>query len=1039
MTTDAKSPAGASGDALDANVRLARLRRQMFARVETPRIAQYHVLRQIGGGGMGLVFAAWDPSLDRVVAIKVLRDSGSDLAAVHLRREAIALARLRHPNVVSVFEVGDHEDQVYIAMEYVEGQTLRDWLRDWRAAPKRNMDQLIDVFQQAALGLAAAHAKGLVHRDVKPENIMIEEDGRVRLMDFGLAHARPHEDVSTEADLDMADAPPALEPVTDGLLGTPAYMAPEQFDGRSPGPASDQFALCLCLFEALYGRRARPGRMAAAAVVSVERVEIPAERGVPRRLQALLRRGLQLDPLERFPTMEVFAERLRRSRKSYRQRWIAAGSVSVAVAGVVGGYAVAATKDAVCKGSEEHLAGVWDQARAASIESNLVEAPFADTAWKLIVPELDAYRERWIEGHEAVCRAAQVKREITPEMMDLQMACLRERKRHLAALVDVVETGDRSTLANADFAVASLPAIERCRDPEYVEHQGYRKDPTEVSEQIADRLAVAAARFASGDRLGAKAVAEEALSQARAVADDAGVARAELVLGRSNASLGEILEGRDHLTEAYDQARRLGMVDVATEAAIILVRVVAMDLARMDEASWWLRLAEIEAEQIDDPHLRGTLELAAAVLLNEQGRGAQGLARASTAVDELRDAVGPTDRFYLEAQRELGWLYYNNGDPKRGRGLLQAAATATRETLGENHPANADHERMLAFADRIDGNLEGSIEHARRALALTESVLGPRHIRLAGYLESLANSVSQTGAHEEALALLDRALTLDRPRPISGVALATIYDRRGQTLMPFDSQKSYESFRRAYEIAREVLGEQHRTTVRYRVGAAVALVELRRLDEGTQELLIALTIGQTALGETHPDVGYMHGQLGWAYEVKGDIEKSLEYNEKALELMLIAHGEDSYTVAPYYTNVCSSLVQLERAEQALEPCSRAFALADGAVGTDVRTKGLLRNNYAAALMGVGRLEDGVRELEAARRMYQAELGPDSYDESIVVFNLGEAAELAGDCRKAKPLYAKALEIREAELGAEHPATDKPRDRLAKCGELESAP
>jgi len=702
-------------------------------------------------------------------------------------------------------------------------------------------------------------------------------------------------------------------------------------------------------------------------------------------------------------------------------------------AGVAGGFAVAATKDAVCEGSEEHLAGVWDRARAAAIESNLPEAPFAETAWKLIVPELDAYRERWIEGHEAICRAAQVKREITTEMMDLQMACLRERKRHLAALVDVVENGDRNTLANADSAVTALPTIEPCRDQEYVQHQGFRREVTEVSEQIADRLALAAARNSSGDPLGAKAAAEEALSQARAVADEPGVARAQLMLGKSRATLREIFEARDHLTEAYDKARRLGMLEVATEAAAILVRVLALDFSRVDEATWWLRVAEIEAENITDERLIAKIELAAAVLLNEQGQGKEGLARASAAVDALREAVGPTDRFYLKAQRDLGWLYYNNGDPVRGRGLIQTAATATRESLGDDHPGNDNTERLLAYADRVDGNIPESIAHARKALAYAESAVGPRHIRLSGFLESLANSVSQSGANEEALALIDRALTLDRPRPISGVDLAALYDRRGQILSPFDTDRAYESFRRAYELARDVLGEQHRTTIRYRVGAAASLVQLQRIDEATEELLIALTIGKTALGETHPDVGYMYGQLGWAYELKGDIEKSLEANEKALELMLIAHGPDSFTVAPYYTNLCSSLVRLERTEAALDPCSRALALTDTAVGADARTRGTVRNNYAAALMGVGRLEDGVRELEAVRRMYQEEFGPDSLDETVVIFNLGEAAELTGNCGKAKKLYAKALEIREQELGPQHPATEGPRKRLADCG------
>ncbi|MBL8943405.1 MAG: serine/threonine protein kinase, partial [Myxococcales bacterium] len=357
MSGHPPSPAstGPSADALDASVRLARLRQQMFARVEPPRIAQYHVLRQIGGGGMGLVFAAWDPSLDRVVAIKVLRDPWAPASGEALRREALALARLRHPNVVSVFEVGEHDGQVYLAMEYVEGQTLRAWLQAWAAAPKRDVRRLLAVFVEAARGLAAAHAAGLVHRDVKPENVMIDADGRVRLMDFGLARADGRAaptPVATARDGDSDDVPVTTSADSRGLVGTPAYMAPEQFDGVAPTAATDQFALCACMFEALYGRRARPGRMEAAAVLATTPVAFPTDRRVPRRLQAIVARGLSIAPDQRWPSMAALAEVLGRLQRPRWDRWAGATGLGVAIAGVLAGVVVARRDDPVCTGAE---------------------------------------------------------------------------------------------------------------------------------------------------------------------------------------------------------------------------------------------------------------------------------------------------------------------------------------------------------------------------------------------------------------------------------------------------------------------------------------------------------------------------------------------------------------------------------------------------------------------------------------------------------------------------------------------------------------
>ena len=337
-----------SADVLDASVRLARLRRQMFAEVQSPRIAQYHVLRPIGGGGMGLVFAAWDPALDRTVAIKVLRDPMSGTAGRELRREAVALAKLRHANVVPVFEVGQHGGQTYLAMEYVEGETLREWMHAWDHG---DLTTFVRVFGQAARGLAAAHAASLVHRDIKPENIMLDEEERVRIMDFGLARHHVAEDSIDQAAEHATGRPvdvmaSEIRP-TEGLYGTPAYMAPEQFEPTMPGPAADQFSLCACMYETWFGERARPGTMQAAAVVATEPVELPPGRHVPRAVRRLLSRGLALDPADRFSSATELADAIEALAKTSATRWVAVGGLVFAAGGVVAGLSLP-TDDAVC-------------------------------------------------------------------------------------------------------------------------------------------------------------------------------------------------------------------------------------------------------------------------------------------------------------------------------------------------------------------------------------------------------------------------------------------------------------------------------------------------------------------------------------------------------------------------------------------------------------------------------------------------------------------------------------------------------------------
>jgi serine/threonine protein kinase len=229
-------------------------------------IGRYVVLAELGAGGMGLVYAAYDPELDRKVAIKLVRstdDKKSTTSRGHARlvREAQALARLDHPNVVTVHDVGSFGERVWIAMEFVDGQTLTAWVR---AAP-RSWRDVVAVLQPALRGLAAAHAAGLTHRDIKPDNIMVGRDGphghstdrarSVRLMDFGLALAQADSDPPSVDDTDHGGRSSLALRVTRGGVfpGTPAYMSPEQFRGDPVDAKSDQFACCVVLWELLFG------------------------------------------------------------------------------------------------------------------------------------------------------------------------------------------------------------------------------------------------------------------------------------------------------------------------------------------------------------------------------------------------------------------------------------------------------------------------------------------------------------------------------------------------------------------------------------------------------------------------------------------------------------------------------------------------------------------------------------------------------------------------------------------------------------------
>jgi serine/threonine protein kinase len=274
---------------------------------EGDRIGRYRIEDMLGRGGMGVVLRAHDPELDRELAIKLLHErvgAGERARArALLLREARAIAKLSHPNVIQVYDVGVHRERVYVAMELVRGEPLHRWMRG-----HRSLAELLDVFIQAARGLAAAHRVGLVHRDFKPPNVLVGDDGRTRVLDFGLA--RPPEPESAPITRETGELDPSLT-LTGGVVGTPPYMAPEQFDEAVPDARADQFAFCVSLFEGLFGRRPFEGTDMPQLREAIRNrpVVIPVHADVlPPGLVALLERGLAKHPDDRFDTMRALLD-----------------------------------------------------------------------------------------------------------------------------------------------------------------------------------------------------------------------------------------------------------------------------------------------------------------------------------------------------------------------------------------------------------------------------------------------------------------------------------------------------------------------------------------------------------------------------------------------------------------------------------------------------------------------------------------------------------------------------------------------------------
>jgi eukaryotic-like serine/threonine-protein kinase len=417
-------------------------------------VGRYVVLDRLGAGGMGVVYAAYDPELDRRVALKLLRPDrfGGEAGRPRLLREAQALARLTHPNVVAVHDAGTFGDRVFVAMELVEGETLRQWLgagpRPWR--------EVLDRFLPAGRGLAAAHAAGLVHRDFKPENVLLGQDGRVLVVDFGLAKALA--DAVEEPPGEVAESGD-VAPLTEWgvVLGTPAYMAPEQLRGIAADARSDQFSFCVALYEALYGERP----FGEGCVVK----EAPTGTRVPGWLRAVVLRGLKASPAERYPAMDGLLHDLESDPEAVRRRWLAAAAIVILGGGIFGGLGYFQARRAqLCGGTEEKLAGVWNPERKRAVRAAFLATrlPFAEDAWTAVERGLDGYLRSWAAMRRGACEATRVRGEQSAELLDRRMLCLDQRLSQVDSLAGLLARVDARTVQRWPRLLDGLDGLAEC-------------------------------------------------------------------------------------------------------------------------------------------------------------------------------------------------------------------------------------------------------------------------------------------------------------------------------------------------------------------------------------------------------------------------------------------------------------------------------------------------------------------------------------------------------------------------------------------------
>ncbi len=731
---------------------------------------RYLVIGRVGAGAMGVVYAAFDPQLDRKVALKLLRTGATREAQSRLLGEAQALARLSHPGVVTVYAAGVAGEQVFMAMEFVEGTTLREWLRQKR----RPWREVLSVFERAGEGLSAAHHAGLVHRDFKPDNVLMGADGRVQVTDFGLA-------------LRDGGAVERVEASNGGvtLAGTPAYMPPEQLAGRAVDARSDQFSFCVALHEALYGARPFPGdtlkQVAAAAREGRVR---PASRSaqVPGWLRRVLLKGLSAEPEARFSSLDALLSAVRRGRRRQVTLWQAAAAASLLAVGTAVGTLHAGVGDPVCRGAERKLAGVWDDARKSEVRAALlsVSTPYAEDAWRSVERALDGYAEAWVDQHTDACQATRVRKEQSEALLDLRVGCLDRRLQDVRALTDFFLRSRGEAVEQAVQAAYELPPLQECASGEVLAAQ-VRPPGNEATrakvEAMTQRLSEVRVLSSAGRYVEALERADAVVRDARALEHLPTRAEARALLGELRMRNGDAVAAERTLYEAVWAAQAGHHDRLAAQARIHLVRVQGFQLARSDPSDVAMQEAAAAVARVG-PDLELEAELATTL---GSVRALQ--ERCEEAVRLHQRALQLAERAYRPEDPRRAWMLSNLGNALNCVGDLegararQAEALELRErTFGPDHPALAGSYNNMANALARKRDMSGALEFHRKALALHERSRGPESAATVIALVNVATDLNELSRSEEALPLAQRALRLwervlgpDSPRLVAAL------------------------------------------------------------------------------------------------------------------------------------------------------------------------------------------------------------------------------------------------------------------------------
>jgi tetratricopeptide (TPR) repeat protein len=838
------------------------------------RCGKFELKQKLGEGAMGVVYVATDGELGRDVALKLLRTTRGYES---LRREARALARLNHPNVVQVLGVGEAEGQTWIAMELIEGGTLAEWSEVHPPAGRERYQRALDLLLAAGRGLAAAHGAGLVHRDFKPANVLVGLQGQAKVADFGLARSYDEHVVTPPVhSLERTRAADTLDR-TGLVVGTPLYMSAELHLGARADTSSDQFAFAVSAWQVLHGKLPFVGKNQHALLDALEAGQprpTPRDTYTVGAVTQALRRAMDPDPAARHPSMDALLDAM---SKPPRRRWWALGALGVAaVVGLVatpGSAPNAACRDA---GARSELDQVWNASRREQIRAALVGsgASYAETTWATVEQAIEGFGQRWVAQHVGACEAARDRGTAAQRQRDATMWCLSGQLQEVDAFLQRLGQAESKALERAVSVADQLPRPAVCEQP----GEGDSGYGSPLARELQAELARARASSSAGDFESAVQIALEVRDRAQAAGLSTVVGDAQLRAGSAMLELDDP-DAIAMVEAAYDTAVSHSQWSAAAGRASRLVGAYKSD-HQLDRARTWLRHASVALQRAPDPVLQARVLRAECLLLDEEDRHDEALEACERGLTAVKDVPSAS---YIRTQliSKMASLRGNLGQFDAAIAMLQQLRDEARSRWGLTHPRAGGMALNLGVVAKRAKKYELATSSFREAAEVFKVAYGPKHSWVASAYLNLSSAYIELEDFVQA----EQAV----------LAGLEVMDGR--------------------EDAKTARLLHNQSSIRRYQGRNAEAVDL---------MLEVVAIETKVLPLDHPQTGFTHHNLGMAYMNLDRLDDAQREFDRAKEIY--ARGTGPYKEGKLRTAMSELAERRGEPEQALEHAEAAAAL-----------------------------------------------------------------------------------------------------------------